>query len=126
MSRGSAYRLWWVSSKRGLFKVKSFSSLAFSEGSCFPWQSVWQTQAPLRAAVFEWSAALCKILTVDNVRKRHVIIVDRCYLCKRNGELMDHILLHCDVAFAMWNSLFTQFGLSWVMPKNIIALFACW
>jgi hypothetical protein len=50
---------------------------------------------------FAWSVALGKILTVDNLRKRHVIIVDRCCLCKRNGESMDHILLHCDMAFAL-------------------------
>jgi hypothetical protein len=35
--RGSEDKLWWVSSKRGLFKVKSFyCSLACSEGSRFP------------------------------------------------------------------------------------------
>jgi hypothetical protein len=50
---------------------------------------------------------LGKILIVDNLWKRHVIIVDRCCLCKRNGESMDHILLHCAVAFALWNALFT-------------------
>lgn len=51
--KGSEDRLWWVSSQRGLFKVKSFfSSLASSEGSCFPWKSVWQTQAPSRVAFF--------------------------------------------------------------------------
>jgi hypothetical protein len=58
--------------------------------------------------------------------KRHVIIMDRCYLCKRNGESVDHSLLHYDVAFAPWNSLFTRFGMSWVMPRRVIDLFACW
>jgi len=86
---------------------------------------VWRTQAPSRAAFFAWSAALGKILTVDNLRKRHVIIVDRCCLCKRNGKLVDHLHLHCDVAFALWNSLFTRFRMSWVMPRRVIDLFAC-
>jgi hypothetical protein len=45
--RGSEDRLWWVSSKKGLFKVGSFfSSLACYVGNHFPWKSVWQTQAP--------------------------------------------------------------------------------
>jgi hypothetical protein len=71
-SRGRANKLWWVSSKRNLFKVKSFfNSLAYSEGSRFPWKSMWQTQALSRAAFFAWSAALGNILTVDNLRKRH-------------------------------------------------------
>jgi hypothetical protein len=111
--RGSEDRFWWVSSKRGLFKVKSlFNSLSGSEGSCFPWKSVWQNQAPSRAVFFAWSAALGKILTLDNLRKMQVIMVDRCCMYKRSRESVDHLLLHCDVASALWSALFTCFGLS--------------
>jgi hypothetical protein len=85
------------------------------------------------AAFLAWSATLDKILTVDNLRKRHVIKVDRCCLCKKNGESVDHLLLHCNVAStlcnapsALCNALFTHFGMSWVMPRRVIDLFACW
>jgi hypothetical protein len=87
---------------------------------------MWRTQAPLRAAFFAWSAALGKILTVDNLRKRHIIIVDKCCLCKRDGESVDHLLLHCDVVSALWNAIFNRFGMPWVMPRRVIDLFACW
>uniref|UniRef100_A0A7N2LMD8 Cyclin-like domain-containing protein n=1 Tax=Quercus lobata TaxID=97700 RepID=A0A7N2LMD8_QUELO len=40
-----------------------------------------------------------KILTTDNFRKRRIIVLDWCYMCKRCGELVDHLLLHCPVAF---------------------------
>jgi hypothetical protein len=111
--RGSEDRLWWVSSIKGLFKVGSFfSSLACFVGSHFPWKKVWQTQAPTRVAYFAWSAALGKILALDNLRKRHVILVDRCCMCKGNGECVDHLLLHCDVAYVLWSALFTRFSLS--------------
>jgi len=44
VKRGSEDRLEWISSKEGLFTVRSFfSSLACSVGSHFPWKSVWQT-----------------------------------------------------------------------------------
>jgi hypothetical protein len=90
VSRDLADRLRWVPSKKGVFKVKSyFSSLVGCEGSHFPWKSVWRTQAPSRAAFFAWSAALGKILTADNLKKRKIIIVDRCYLSKRDGEIVD-------------------------------------
>jgi hypothetical protein len=110
--RDRADRLRWVPSKKGVLKVKSyFSSLACCEGSHFPWKSVWRTQAPSRAAFFAWSAALGKILTADNLRKRKIIIVDRCYLCKRDGKTVDHLLLlHCDVASTLWNHVFSRFG----------------
>lgn len=73
-----------------------------------------------------WSAALGKILTLDNLRKWHVIVINICYLCKKIGESMDHILLHSDVAFALWSILFGCFGMSWVMPRRVVDLLACW
>jgi hypothetical protein len=85
---------------------------------------VWWAQPPTRVAFFAWSTALDKILTLDNLRKRHVIMVDRCYMCKRNMESVDHFL-HCNVAYALWIVLFTCFGMSWVMPKKVIDLFTC-
>jgi hypothetical protein len=127
VSRGSEDKLWWVSSKKGLFKIKSFFySLASTGSSRFRWRSVWRTQAPSRAAFFVWSAALSKILTLDNLRMRHVVMINRCYMCKKTGESVDHLLLHCDVAFAFWSSLFSCFGMSWVMPKRVVDLLACW
>jgi hypothetical protein len=127
VSRDRADRLCWVPSKKDVFKVKSYlSSLVGSVGRRFPWKSVWRTQAPPRAALFVWTAALGKILTADNLRKRKTIIVDRCYLCKRDGESVDHLLLHCDVASTQWNLVFSRFGMSWVMPSRVIDLFACW
>jgi len=125
--RDRADRLWWVPSKKCVFKVKFFfSSLVGSEGRRFPWKSVWRTQAPSRGAFFAWTAALGKILTVDNLRKQKIIIVDRCYLCKIDGESVDHLLLHCDVTSTLWNHVFSWFGISWVMPRRVIDLFSCW
>jgi len=47
-------------------------------------------------------------------------------MCKRNGEFVDHLLLHCDVAYAIWIAFFSCFGLSWVMPRCVVDLYACW
>jgi hypothetical protein len=56
-------------------------------------------------AFFAWSAALGKILTMDNMRKRHVIMVDKYCMCKRNWESVDRLPLHCEVAGALWDFL---------------------
>jgi hypothetical protein len=87
---------------------------------------VFRTQAPSRAAFFSWSNALGKIFTLDNLRKRHVLVINRCCMCKKTEESVDHLLLHCDVAFALWYSLFNHFGLSSIMPQRVIDLLACW
>ena len=63
---------------------------------------------------------------MDNLRKRQLILVNRCCLCKLNGESVDHLLLHCEVACSLWNVRFSCFGLSWVMPNSVKDLFTCW
>jgi hypothetical protein len=39
---------------------------------------------------------------------------------------VDHLLLYCEVARALWNAIFSRFSLSWVMPLWVVDLFACW
>jgi len=53
-----------------------------------------------------------QLLHMNNLRNRHVIVVDKCCMCKRNGESVDLFLLHCDVAYAIWIVFFNRFGLS--------------
>jgi hypothetical protein len=54
--------------------------------------------------------ALGKIPTLDNLRKRKVIVVDWCCMCKRSREFIDHLLRHCKVARELWTSIFPFFG----------------
>lgn len=48
-------------------------------------------------AFFIWTEASGKILTLNNLRKRHIIVVDWYCMYKRCGETIDHLLLHCKV-----------------------------
>jgi len=77
---GEGDRLVWNPSKKGLFEVRSFyEELIRKDGpsfSSFPWKNIWRVKAPIRAAFFVWSAALGKILTHDNLRKRNVIVIE--------------------------------------------------
>jgi hypothetical protein len=72
-----------------------------------------------------WSATLGKILTLDNFRKRHVIVINKCYMCKKTGESVDHRLLYWNVASTLWSTFFNCFGMSWVMPRWVIDFLAC-
>ena len=53
-------------------------------------------------------------------------MVNRCCLCKSDGESVDHLILHCETASALWHAIFSHFGLSWVMSNGVADLFACW
>jgi hypothetical protein len=39
---------------------------------------------------------LGKISTLDNLRKKNVIVVDWCFMCK-SGETIEYLFLHCEV-----------------------------
>jgi hypothetical protein len=111
--RGGEDKLWWTPSHKGIFDIRSFyKTIAFKDNPSFPWKSIWRTKAPSKVAFFVWSASLGKILTLDNLRRRQVIMVNRCCLCKLDGVSVDHLLLHCEVAHPLWNTILSRFGLS--------------
>ena len=65
-------------------------------------------------------------MSIDNLRKKKVLIPDWCYMCKSNGESVDHLLLHCPIVYKLWSMVFTLFGIHWAMPKIVVELLACW
>jgi hypothetical protein len=118
--------IWKLSPGKG-FQVKSFYNAICSPGfGSFPWKSIWKTKAPPRVAFFSWTAALGKILTAENLRHRGIILVNWCCMCKVAGESVDHLLLHCTYARELWDMIFVLFGVHWVMPRSVMALFDCW
>ena len=109
------------------FTVKDYyNCLCTSPSVFFPWKIIWKAKVPSRIAFFSWTAALGKLLTIDNLRKRQLIIVDWCCLCKQSGESVDHLLLHCSMARELWSLVFGLFGVDWVMPGKVLHLWAGW
>jgi hypothetical protein len=110
--------------KKGRLLLAPTMSLFVMVAFLFSWKSIWRTKVPFRAAIFVWSVTLGKILTMNNLKKRYVVVVDKCCMCKRDGESVDYLLLHCEVA--LWSVFYSRFGLSWVMPRRVAGLYACW
>ena len=123
---GSDKLCWKLSSSRGFTVSKYYHSLSPSSAISFPWKMMWQSKVPPRVAFFSWTAALGKILTIDNLRKRHFVVLEWCFMCKRCGESVDHLLLHCPIAYEMWSMIFCLFGICWVMPQRVVDLLDCW
>ena len=59
---------------------------------------------------FMWMAVWGKILTTDNIIKKGFSFFSWCCLCRRSGETVSHLLLHCDVTYALWCAVFSMFG----------------
>ena len=97
-------KMCWKTNRSKVFMVKDYYSLLVgSIDCCWPWKSIWQQKIPTRVAFFVWTAALGKCLTVDNLRKRKIWILDWCYMSKCNGESVDHLFLHCLVVRDLWS-----------------------
>uniref|UniRef100_A0A2N9FA08 Zinc-hook domain-containing protein n=1 Tax=Fagus sylvatica TaxID=28930 RepID=A0A2N9FA08_FAGSY len=88
------------------------------------WRGIWKSKVPPRVAFFTWTAVLGKLPTIDNLRKRNMVIVNRCCLCKTAAESIDHLFLHCNLAKDLWDSVLSSFGVSWVMPCQVIGVLA--
>uniref|UniRef100_A0A2N9HK65 Uncharacterized protein n=1 Tax=Fagus sylvatica TaxID=28930 RepID=A0A2N9HK65_FAGSY len=110
-----------------LSTVKSFyCCLSPSLSMSFPWKGIWKPKVPPRVTFFLWTAALGKVLTADNLRKRNIVIISWCCMCKKDGESIDHLFLHCEIAKELWNLILTLFGVHWVMPRSVRELVVCW
>jgi len=47
-------------------------------------------------------------------------------MCKKNGKLVDHLLLQCEVACDLWSYIFILFGVEWVIPRTVLELLTSW
>jgi len=46
------------------------------------------------------------ILTIDNLIKKNLPLVNCCCLCRCDEETLYHLLLHCKIAHALWSEVF--------------------
>uniref|UniRef100_A0A2N9IMT1 Reverse transcriptase zinc-binding domain-containing protein n=1 Tax=Fagus sylvatica TaxID=28930 RepID=A0A2N9IMT1_FAGSY len=117
----------WGAAKSKCFTVGSYyRALSGTYHGSFPWKMIWKSRAPPRVAFFVWTATLGRILTIDNLRRRNVMVLDWCCMCKKGAESVEHLLLHCPFAGEVWSMVFGLFGVVWVMPRTILELLECW
>ena len=86
------------------FKVREYYfSLPSTPSTLFLSKPVWCSKIPPRVAFVSWTATLGKILTIENLQYKGVAIVDWCYMCKTSEESVNHLLLHCPIAYELWS-----------------------
>ena len=117
----------WKGQGKGRFTVSSFyQSLVGRGDTTFPWKGIWVNRVPRKVCFFTWAAARGAILTIDNLMRRRMVVTDWCYMCKKNAETADHLLIHCDVASELWSCVFSIFEVQWVRSGTVRELLESW
>ena len=117
----------WTETKSGKFSAKSLY-LAL-EADCpvmFPFSCIWNGWVQPKISFFAWEAAWGKALTLDLVQKRGWSLANRCFMCLEKEETINHLLLHCSKIRALWELLFTLFGVYWVLPSLVRETLLSW
>ena len=52
--------------------------------------------------------------------------MNRCYLCQRHEESIDHIFLHCAKARTFWALLCSLFRVQWALPAIVKVTLLGW
>ena len=67
-----------------VFEVRFYyRALQPSNSQSFPWKPLWKSKVPTKIIFFLWTEALDKILTVEILQRRQVVVVlvDWCCIC---------------------------------------------
>ena len=124
----NGYCMRWKLTENGDFDIRSiYNKLRSPFPIIFPWKGVWKVKVLRRVSFFLWTTVWDRILTGDNLRGGRIDFVDWCIMCRCNGEMVDHLLLHCGKANRLWSLVFRSFGISWVLPRLVAGtLFGWW
>ncbi|RVW59905.1 Retrovirus-related Pol polyprotein from transposon RE2 [Vitis vinifera] len=86
-------------------------------GSWKKWKGyfvAWREEAQIE--LFCVGGFLGRVLTLDRSQKRGWVMANRCFLCHKNEETIDHLLIHCEKTREVWMVFLSFFGVSWVFP----------
>lgn len=65
-------------------------------------------------------------VTVDNLIKQGMTMVEWYCMCKHSGDTVDHLLIHYSSAMDYWAFVFLLLGVKWVMSNSVQELLQCW
>ena len=93
-----------------------YRKLMFSPPLDFPSRSNWNPIVPPKLGFFAWEASWGKVLTLDQLKRRGIPLLNMCFLCEENEETIDHLLIHCSRVKMLWDLLLAIIEANWVFP----------
>ena len=115
----------WSVDPSGQFKVSSLFKSKEKGNQPF-WTKAWIKGLIPKINIFYWILLQNKILTLDNLQKRDINVVNRCSLCKEGFEDKDHLFLNCTYSQQVWSSILNYWNISWFHQNNADLCFKSW
>ncbi|CAN0913540.1 hypothetical protein LINGRAHAP2_LOCUS27995 [Linum grandiflorum] len=105
LTAGPASLIWPLEAS-SVFSVKSIRAALIEEKffgePAFPAKTVWANCVPTKVQGFVWLVYNKRIDSMDNLQRRGLQIANRCVLCDRHIEIVDHMFLRCDFSTKVW------------------------
>lgn len=79
-----------------------------------------------KVAFFFWTIVKERLLTIDLLQRRGMIILNACPICLKDAENVDHIFIYCRFDSEISERFLTEIHLSWVFPNRMVLLLALW
>ena len=113
MAQGNDEIVWQLNSKVS-FTVKSFCStqLGALEGWDVAAKSILKSKAPTKVCFFAWAATKGKIPREDMLKRRNFSGPNRCYMCLKEEESVNHVLVHYWSVSSLWHLSLSLMGVS--------------
>lgn len=108
----------------------------------FTWKIIWRSNVPPRVAFFSWTSTVEKVLTIGNLWKICIVVIDCCYMCKNSGDCGPSTPELWSMKFGclefnglclgfffflaksvLWSMIFGLFGVQWDMLQRVLDLF---
>ncbi|GFZ09766.1 hypothetical protein Acr_21g0003650 [Actinidia rufa] len=100
----------WKRQCKGSFTVASFYHALTRLGDpTFPWKGILVSKLPSKVCFFDWAAARGAIMTIDNLRRRRIVVTKWCYMCwgeTRNLRIIFSSTVGQLVSYGAWFSPF--------------------
>ena len=69
------------------------------------WKKVWTQGLISKITFFMWLLDHNKLATIDKLKKKGMILPNRCHLCKEQEESINHIFVYCTFATRVQNEI---------------------
>lgn len=99
---------------------------AFEDYQALSWAKAWFEGMTPKINICFWILLKDKILTPDNLMKRGMNLVSRCYLCKEVEESVNHLTIHYSYTKRLWEMICGLSDLVWVSLLTIQDFFKGW